>query len=200
MRFAFAGLLVAAGLVAFGVTSTRSDDKTGPAANQANSAKPAATSASLRLLLAEKIEIPEKFRGIKVTFKTALNHLEDSVSARKESLPVEIDRQGFADANVDLADLWDMDVGFPLSRRTMTCRQYLDCIVSQLAGAATFVIRDGIVVIAPIDVFYSESLLNRRIDVEFRNKTVSAALQELSDRTALAIAVDPRCDESTRTP
>jgi hypothetical protein len=203
MRFAFAPVVVV-GLIALAATAVRSDEEADKAAKdkaaiEALEAKlPAATSASLRRFLFEKVEIPDAFRSAPVPLKIVLGYLSERAAQRGESLQIMIDKQAFKDAAPDSADLLDAPIEFSAFVRSMTYRQVLELTLSQLPGDATYLVREGYVVIVTAAVARIDRLLERRVAIEFRNKPLIAAIEDLSERTGLDIAVDSRCDDGNK--
>jgi hypothetical protein len=204
MRLALASVIAAVGLIAFAATSGRSDDEAvnakreaEPAVAQPNVDKlPPATSASLRRLLSEKVTIPDQMRAAPVPFKIVLQYLSNKAAARGEWMPVVIDKQAFKDAAPDANDLLDVPIELPTFVPSMTYRQALEHSMSQLPGDGVFLVRDDQIVILSGAAAKVERLLDRRINADFRNKPLMAALEELADRSGVGIAVDPRCDDT----
>ena len=204
MKFAFASVIVAAALIAIAGGPVRSDEEADKAEKEKAAIQalvnklPAATSASLRRLLSEKVEIPAEFRTAPVPLKIVLQYLGEHAAQRNESLPFMIDKQAFKDAAPDAVDLLDFQIEFPTFLRSMTYRQALELSMSQLPGDATYLIRDDLIVIVSGTAAKIDRLLDRKVAVEFRNKPLAAAIEELSDRSGVGIAVDPRCDDTNK--
>jgi hypothetical protein len=196
-RVRFASIVVVVGLVAVGATRVSSEDKVDAAAPKEQEIS-APTSASLRRLLSERVDIPPEFKGVKIPFRTVLAYLSDTAHTRKERLPFLFDKAAFAEANLLIADLAEQEVDVPAFVRSMTNRQVLEMTLPQIQGDPTYLVRDGLIVFVPREAAKLERLLDRTIAVDFRDLTLNAAFAELSDRSGVGIAVDPRCDESSK--
>ena len=199
MRLAFAMLAIIAGLVACGPARVRSDEKADEAAENAISDKlPPATTASLRHLLSERVEIPDRFRAESLPIKTVTEFLVHEALKHNELLPVTVDKLAFKDTAPDAPDVWEIPVEFPKHLRSMTYRQVLRVCTSQTPVAGTFILREGTIVIYPGADYKVESLLKSEIAVEFHDKPLVAAIEEICDRSGLSIAVDPHCDDGNK--
>jgi hypothetical protein len=198
MRVVFALVAVVAGLIVCGPAPVRSDEKADEAADNAIADKlPPATTASLRRLLFERIEIPDRFRSQPVPLKDVTKFIVHEALRRKEFLPVTYDQEAFKDAVPDLVDVWEVPVPFPKHLRTMTYRQVFELCASQLPAAGTYIIRDGEVIFWPGE-YKIQQLLRSKIAVEFHGKPLVPAIEEICDRSGLSIAVDPRCDDGNK--
>ena len=194
MRIAYASA-VAICLISVPVSPVRSDDE---GVKRTADKLPLATSASLRHLLSERIEIPDEFRAGPVPLKFVLTHLVDRAALLKEPLPITFDRSAYKDLDADPCHTSDASIEFPNHIRSMTFRQALELSVSQIPCDSKYLIRDGLIVIVPGAAAKIDRLLNRTTTVEFRNKPLIAAFEELSDRIGVSIAVDPRCDDMNK--
>jgi hypothetical protein len=222
MRSLFASVVVAVGLIAFVATPSRSADeaekaqKAAEAEQAAQAAKnkkvaedeqalykarvdklPPATSTSLRRLLSEKVKIPDPFRAAPVALRIVLGYLDfRTVVDKSESLPIVFDKKAFKDDVPDAFDsLLDTPIEFSTFANSLTYRQVLEHSIRQLPADATFLIRDGLVVILPGAAAKIDRLLQRKIAVEFRGKPLVATLDELADLSGISIAIDPRSEE-----
>jgi hypothetical protein len=194
-RVRFASVILAVGLIACGAARVSCDEKVDAAGDAKDRNILAATSASLRGLMSEKIDIPPEFKGIKIPMKTALKYLIDAATqVQKQEVRFVFDKAAFTQANMQVADLYDQDIDVPLFVNKLTYRQYLEASLSQLPGDATYLVRDGLIVVLTREAARIDRLLDQKIVAEFHDKSLTAALRELSDLSGVSIAVDPRCD------
>ena len=196
MRIALASVIVAVGLIALVTVPVRSDEE-GEKAAVAQKLPPA-TSASVRRLLWERVEIPNEFQAAPVPLKVALQFLVEHAARHGESLPIMIDKQAFKEASPDVPDLLEYQVDFSPFVPSTTYRQFLESASSQLPGDGTYLVRGSLVVIVPAEAAKINRLLERNVAVEYRNKPLIAAIGDLSERTGLDIAVDSRCDDGNK--
>ncbi|HEX3314618.1 MAG TPA: hypothetical protein VHR72_06980, partial [Gemmataceae bacterium] len=78
----------------------------------------------------------------------------------------------------------------------LTVRQYLDLAVQQLPGDASYIVRGGLVVVAPAKSLKLDRLLHRRITIDLRGKSVVEALEAVADLSGVSIVVDRRCSDA----
>jgi hypothetical protein len=158
---------------------------------------PPATSAALRRLLSTRFDVPDVLREGPTPLKVHLKYLSDLAASRGERLDIVPNRQAFKDAAVDSAALLDENIEMPDHARTLTLQQYLTVLTTQLPTESRFRIREGILELTTADSIYPGKVLEQNVFVEFRNTPFETAIEELSDRTGLSIAIDPACEEAS---
>jgi hypothetical protein len=161
--------------------------------------KPAAET-SVQIILSQRLEIPPEFKGIKFPVKTTLRYLQDVLMSRGFELRLMIDHRSFVDShpNSNQFELAEVGFEFPEFVRSMTCRQYLDLVVKQLPVDACVHVSGGVLVVTTPDAVKLDRLLDRKIAIDLRKKTVVEAFEEVSALSGVSIVVDPRCNDGQK--
>jgi hypothetical protein len=82
----------------------------------------------------------------------------------------------------------------------MTINQLLRHVLKQLPVPSAFVVRAGRVDIVPLSHTSKDHMLNQTFYVEFKDRPLAQALDELSELTGVSIVVDARAKERAQTP
>jgi hypothetical protein len=135
-----------------------------------------------------------------MSLKEAAGLLMEKFAAKGKELPISIDAATFRKEYPDL-DIYGQHIQFQPFPKLLSLEGILKGFVSQIADAdATFLIREGTVVITTAKEASLERLLQRKVIAEFNNTPLADALDELSAGTGASIVLDIRLGDKLRSP
>jgi hypothetical protein len=149
-------------------------------------------------------------------FKEALEALHDALVSKKNEVPLFFDEEAFKaempkkiesfDIKVPVPptkepSILDFKVQLPSLPKKMTAEAALRALIGQLPKVkATYLIRNGTVVITTAKQASIKSLLQEKVAASFYQKPLFEALFALSDQTGASIAIDPKVTERAFVP
>ena len=136
----------------------------------------------------------------KIKLKTALELIADKFAGR---LPIIVDKEAFAApaGEKEADDPYEEEVVLPPVPAKMVMSTALRLILSQVAkGQATYVIRQHYIEIVPEKYTTAPYFLHQpMISVDYQKRPISEVLQDLSERTGVAINLDPQVGKKANT-
>jgi hypothetical protein len=164
-----------------------------PAHAQSKVQKAPATSKEIYANLATEVAVisdPLKLREL-------LEYLSKQLPPGREVALV-IDDEAFREEFPDVTDIADVEIRVRgLSAKT-TMLQMLRQALKQLPFKSALIVRAGKVEIVPAVRTAKEWLLNQTFNVDFKDRPLDAALEELSELTGVSIVMDTRAKEKAK--
>jgi hypothetical protein len=165
-----------------------------PAQEKEADAKPPADALTVMKMLEQTIHVKDFQEPRKL--KKAIEILSEVTGGRPS---IWVDQRAFLTDEAPM-DPYDLDVVLPDHPTKMTVQQAIRSICSQLdREPATFLIKNGGIVIVPARHATSKSLLRAPVLVSFDRRPFDAVLRELSDHSGLTIILDPSVGKKANT-
>jgi hypothetical protein len=124
---------------------------------------------------------------------------ENLANGSKEVL-FTIDDEGFKDEAPDALNVLEMEIRLKNLPAKTTVMHLLRQAVKQLQIKSAFVVRGGKVEIVTLARTTKEYMLNQTFHVDFSERKLDAALEELSELTGVSIVMDGRAKQKAQTP
>jgi hypothetical protein len=134
------------------------------------------------------------------TLREALAHLDDIFAARKINLSLMMDSAAFREPGAEVSEIGDVQVMLPNLPRRLPLAVLLQRLVAQLPVPASYLLRDGGIVILPAARATPAALLRAPVLARFEKRPLRQALEELSAHTGATILLDPRVNEKAQAP
>lgn len=148
------------------------------------------TRADLLASLAEPIET--KDLATPMTLKDMLGLLYEKMAGSGIELPIVVDSNAFREEAADAPDPLEAQVNLPTVPRTMSLEKALRHAVNQLpTNNGAIVVREGYVEVTTQGAANPERLLKKKMLAQYNKRPLADILQELSDRAAVSIILDP---------
>lgn len=158
----------------------------------------AATSAELIRLMSDVMDMKEFQQPL--TLKEVLGLFYEKYLVMGKELPILIDQRAFAAVDPDIRDLYEMQVKFPPYPKQMMLGTAFKVALAQMPVDATFLVREGRVLIVPIQEAALKKLAKHPVMGDFRRVPVLAVISDLADQAGLSIVVDNRIDDKANVP
>lgn len=155
----------------------------------------------IREMLAKSIR-PEDFLKGKEKFKDAVDVFSTNLMKKT---PVLVDELGFFNSTGGgEGSPYDQEVSLvPRAGKVVLAdafREVLTQIGKARQGGGAMLVRAGRIDIVPAESLTTENLLKQRVDIEFKDRPLASAIDDLSELTGLSIIVDPRTKEKAHSP
>lgn len=162
--------------------------------------KPAATrSSELMRLLHEPLDTKELVDPMNL--KHALAHLHDLLLGKGHHVPIIADAAAFRAETPDTPDVHEAQISLVNAPRRLSLAGILKELTSQIpSGNATYLLRDGMIVITTVTRASPGFLLRAPVVAVFDKKPLDEALDELSAQTGATVLLDPRVGDKARAP
>jgi len=149
-------------------------------------------------LLDEQVEMKD-FQA-PMSLKEAFWLLMEKFASKGKELPIIVEAAEFRKEHPDL-EIYDQQVSFQPFPKRLALGKVLKMMLSKVTQAdATFLIRDGAVVVTTEKETRLERLLQRKVIAEFINTPFADALEELSAGTGASIVMDVRVADKLKSP
>jgi hypothetical protein len=149
-------------------------------------------------LLDEPVEMKDFQQPM--SMREALGLLMEKFETKGKPLPIVVDVASFRRENPE-SSVYDVQVNFQPYPKHFALAQVLQMMVAKaVQPEATFLIRNGAVVITTKKERRQETLLKREVIAEFLNTPFTEAMEELSAVTGASIVVDLRLGDKLKSP
>jgi hypothetical protein len=150
-------------------------------------------------LLNEYVEMKD-FQNA-MSLKEALGLVMEKYALKNKELPILVDTAAFKEENPEGANIYDNQVSFPPFPRLLRGSMVLDLMLRKVDPPnATYLIRDGTVLVTTKKEARPRRLLHARVLAEFHNTPLSEAMGELSAITGASIVLDNRLGDKLKAP
>ncbi len=171
----------------------------GPLHAQGKKEKEKAAVTSRTILADLQVEMnSQPFREtIKLSDFLALMH--DQLQARGKAVSFVVAEEAYRDENADAPALLDQQITLRNLPAKASANHLLRQALKQMPMKSAFVIRAGKVEIVPLSRTAKEYMLNQTFHVDFSERRLDQALEELSELTGVSIIVDVRAKQKLQT-
>jgi hypothetical protein len=150
-------------------------------------------------LLNEYVEMKD-FQNA-MSLKEVLGLLTEKFASRNKALAILVDTSAFKEEGVESSFVHESQIAFPPHPKLMRVGTFLDLTVRKLEPqSATYLIRDGLVVVTTRKAASTRRLLQSNVVAEFNNTPFSEAIEELSAITGASIVLDNRLGDKLKVP
>jgi hypothetical protein len=143
------------------------------------------------ILAALQTEVPVKPFAEPIKFKDFLDELGRQLP-KNNVVTIAVDEQAFRDEIPDAPDFLEVEVRIRSLSAKMSAMNLLREAIKALPKKAAMIVRAGKVEIVPIERTSKEYMLNQTFNVDFKDRPLAAALEDLSEITGVTIVVDAR--------
>jgi hypothetical protein len=185
------GLLLVTLIVAEPLTAQPKDEKEKPSGE-------AAPPMSRVLLKNLQLEVRAAEFAAPIKFSEFLEAAGEHLKRAKRDVTFTVDEEAFREEANDLV-VYDAEIRFKNLPSKTTFHHLLRQALKQLPVKSAMVVRAGRVDIVPLSRTSKEVMLNQTFHVDFSDKRLVAALEELSELTGVSIVVDPRVKQKVHT-
>ncbi len=171
------------------------------AASATAQAQPKETKAvnSTAILAALQTEVPVKPFAGPIKFKEFLEQLSKQLP-KGNAVTIAVDEQAFRDENPDGPDPFELEVRVRSLSAKMSALNLLREAIKSLPKKAALIVRAGKVEIVPYERTSREFMFNQTFNVDFKDRSLVAALEDLSELTGVSIVLDARTKAKAQTP
>lgn len=148
-------------------------------------------------LMNERIELRDFQQPM--TLKEAFGLVHEKLAARNVEAPILVDSAAFREADPDL-NVNDSAIDFPPSPRQLTLAGVLQVVLGQLPVKASYVVRQGMIVVTTQEHAQLGHLLQMRVPASFRQRPLGQAIDEISEYTGISVVVDRRVEDCMKMP
>jgi hypothetical protein len=161
--------------------------------------KPKATVTTRTIVADLQTEANTRNMGNPMKFSDFLEVLATELTRNGRTVAIVVDQEVFTEENRDLPPVMDQEIHLKHLPATTTVHHLLRQAVKQLPMKAAYVIRAGKVEIVPAVRTSKEFMLNQTFHVDFKERRLDQALEELSELTGVSIVLDARARQKAQT-
>jgi hypothetical protein len=172
---------------------------TAPLAAQPGKEKPAARPTSRAILANLQLEVPSADFTNPMAFGELLDLSRGKLEGAGKEIAFAIDEEAFKEENAEAPSAFEFKVRLTIQPAKTTLMQVLRLAVKQLPIKSALVVRAGRVDIVPLARTSKEFMLNQTFHVDFSERKLDAALEELSELTGVSIVMDQRAKQKAQT-
>ena len=132
-------------------------------------------------------------------FSEVLALLRENLSDVGKEVLFAVDEEGFKDEAPDAPNVLEAEIRLKNLPAKTTVMHMLRHVVKQLPVKSAFVIRAGKIEIVPLARTTKEYMFNQTFHVDFSDRKLDAALEELSELTGVSIVMDARAKQKAAT-
>jgi hypothetical protein len=164
--------------------------------------KAAAVPTSREILANLRIEVEAApFRNQNLRFEELLEVIREAFLKKMgREITFNIDEEAFREEAPDAPKIPEAQVNFKSLPPKTTVHQLLRQALNQLPVQSALIVRAGRVDLVPASRATKPYMLNQTFHVDFKERPLSAALEDLSELTGVSIVMDARAKEKAQTP
>jgi hypothetical protein len=199
--FGLVGIIVLV-LVAVSPTLPQTKDAGGKPAAKGNKNSPGDKATSRALLASLQIETKTQDFGDTVKFGELLGLMREQLQMRhNRDVDFFVDEEAYREeTSSDAPNINDVEIRLKTLGPKVTYQNLLRHALQRLPAKFAFVVRSGRVEIVPYARTAKEYMLNQTFHVDFKERNLDSALEELSDLTGVSIILDARAKQKAQTP
>ena len=173
-----------------------------PVSAQAKKEKEKASTAptSRAVLSSLQVEIGSTDFANLMKFSELLHLSREKLQTTGQEVTFALDDEAYRDENPDAPRIYESEVHLKGLPPKTTVMYLLRQALKQLPVKSAFVVRAGRVDIVPLSRTSKEYMLNQTFHVDFKERLLALALEELSDLTGVSIVIDARAKQKAQTP
>jgi hypothetical protein len=165
--------------------------------------KPATVQTSREILSSLQVEVDTaNLKNESLKLAEWLDVIRDALQKKGREIAFNVDEETYRDESPDAPKILEAQVTFKSLPPKTTVSLLLRRALNQLPIPSTFIVRAGRVDIVPQSRATKAYMLNQTFHVDFKDRPLSAALEELSELTGVSLVMDARVNvkEKAQTP
>jgi hypothetical protein len=163
--------------------------------------KPAAIQTSREILSSLQVEVDTaNLRNESLKLAEWLDVIRDALQKKGREIAFNVDEETYRDESPDAPKILESQVTFKSLPPKTTVNLLLRRALNQLPIPSTFIVRAGRVDIVPQSRATKPYMLNQTFHVDFKDRPLGSALEELSELTGVSLVMDARVKEKAQTP
>jgi hypothetical protein len=158
----------------------------------------AAAPTSRAILANLQLEVDPIAIGGPIRLSDLLKFTGNSLREGKREVTFAVDDEAFREESTDVS-IYDADISFKNLPPKTTLHHLWRQALKQLPIKSAMIVRAGRVDIVPLSRTSKEYMLNQTVRVDFSDRKLDMALEELSELTGVSIVMDPRVKQKAQT-
>ena len=162
--------------------------------------KAAAMPTSRAILSSLQVEVASRDFTQTTKFNELLDLARDTLKSSGREVIFAVDEEAFREESNDVPVPSDALIHLKNLPAKTTINHMLRQALKQLPVKSAFVVRAGRVDIVPLSRTSKEYMLNQTFYVDFKDRPLTLALEEISDLTGVSIVIDARAKQKAQSP
>jgi hypothetical protein len=162
--------------------------------------KAAAMPTSRAILSSLQVEIASRDFTQTTKFNELLDLVRDTLKSSGREVIFAVDDEAFREESNDVPVPNDASINLKNLPAKTTINHLLRQALKQLPVKSAIVVRAGRVDIVPLSRTSKEYMLNQTFHVDFKDRPLTLALEEISDLTGVSIVIDARAKQKAQSP
>lgn len=160
--------------------------------------KPALTSRAILANLQLEVKLEPVIYNLR-QLKELLVFVNEKLASNGQEVTFVVDEEAYRDGSAEAPDIYEAEIRFKSLPSKVTLLHLLRQAIKNLPIKSALLVRAGKVEIVPLERTSKEYLLNQTFDVDFKDRPLDAALEELSELTGVSIVLDARAKQKLQT-